>query len=243
MDKYWIYYEKFLPTMINSVKEHPLWNILQENKWVPPEEQSVYKILLQELQHYLKQGIVKLFGEEFLERRLTCYFSTENATMSYSGRSLQPTPPPQSSFIQSLLQLVNNNSFREECISVHPELKDVMPKFNAVFINHYRPPSQTDKPDNIGIHSDDEKSIASPVILSVTFCESGGERVFKFHEKGKSSKTIASFEIPNGAVIWMLAGCQQKYKHSVSDRKKNLNKQLITGGRINLTFRSIVVDK
>ena len=197
-----------------------------------------YDKLLAEIMPYLSQGIV-LFDN--LERRLTAFFSKENVTMYYSGRTLYPCIPNPDSLIHQMLSYINTDSFKTEMIGINHNL----PLFNAVFINWYRPPSMTDKPDNLGYHSDDESSLASDIIVSVTICEISGHRLFRFRAKynqdgTKNSKGyVWQSELINKDLLIMLPECQKIYKHTVCDHKKHLDGTLVTGGRINLTFRSI----
>lgn len=199
--------------------------------------QQMYDTLLRELQPYLTVGKVKVFGKEYDESRKTCYFSFGDGQMNYSGRTLDPVRPPEGSMIENLMHMVNDVQFRENAIARDPVLANVIPEFNAVFINWYRPPGDTPKNDGLGPHSDDERYLASQVILSITFCGENGERIFRFHNK--KDGTTTTFELPDGSALWMLPGCQQLYKHSVSNRKTNLAGRRITGGRLNFTFRCV----
>ena len=202
-------------------------------------EKDKYTSLLEELKPYLTQGKVSLFGETFDERRLTAYFTTTNTKMYYSGRWLEPLMPPTTSIIELLFTHVNSQSFVSD-IKVRYNI--ILPVFNAVFVNWYRPPNDTDKPDGLGPHSDDEGYLASSIILSITYCEKYGARMFRFHEKtGKSTKIVQQYELEDGSALFMLGECQKLYKHSVSDRKLDSKKRPITGGRINLTFRSVKI--
>lgn len=198
----------------------------------------VYEILREELNPFLTQGTIKVMGKTHQERRQTCFFTTSNTAMVYSGRTLDPIAPPKGSYIELLLLLVSSQDFRDIMEQRFPQLKGLIPEFNAVFFNYYRPPSETDKPDALGAHSDVEKYLASPVILSVTYCSHNGARLFKFHKK-PGTTTYKEFELQDGSALWMLPTCQTLFKHSVSDRKNNLAGEKITGGRINATFRCV----
>jgi alkylated DNA repair dioxygenase AlkB len=217
------------------------WVVLNRALPISYEGRDVYDILRDELQKHFSVGTIQIGGRLCNERRMTCYFTLDNnAVMRYSGRELIPVPPPKGSYLHILMIMVNDPEFRTHLASMNPRLKDVLPQFNAVFVNLYRPPSETDnKPDSLGPHSDDETDLASDVILSFTYCEENGEKIFKFHEKFGSTKTIAEFELKNGSILVMLNGCQRITKHSVSDRVTNLSGKRITGGRINCTFRCI----
>ena len=193
------------------------------------QEQSVYQILFEECQPYFEQGTVR--NGQYDERRLTCYFSLNKTPMTYSGRTIAPTLPPN--FLSLLLEEINSYEFRDKMTDFNPTL-DV--EFNAVFVNWYRPLNQTEKPDKLGMHSDDMTTAKSNIILSATFCQNDGIRVFNFHQ---NDKIVESIDLIDGSGLYMLANCQKLYKHSINDRKKNLAGQEIKGGRINLTFRSI----
>lgn len=200
---------------------------------------SIYATMLEELRPYLSVGEVTIMGKKYVENRETCYFSLVDGDMTYSGRKLEPIRPPKGSMVELIMNMAQDPDFQNTVIKTNPELAGKIPKFNAVFINWYRPPGDTEKNDGLGPHSDDEKYLAHQTILSLTFCEKNGERIFKFHEKKGSTKTVEQFELPDGAALWMLPGCQDNYKHSVSDRKTNLAGENITGGRINLTLRCV----
>lgn len=218
MEQYWIHEGNFFQTHTNNKR--------------------VYDVLLFELIPYLKQGTVTVYNKDHLERRLTCYFTLTETEMTYSGRVLEVIKPPCNSYIENLLNAVNSTEFRELLVDRYDD-ESLNVEFNSVFINWYRPPIMTDKPDYLGPHSDDEKYLASQVILSLTYCEDNGARVFRFHDKSQGNRVVEEFELEDGSILLMLKGCQKFYKHSVSDRKYNLNKELITGGRLNLTFRCV----
>jgi ribA/ribD-fused uncharacterized protein len=204
------------------------------------KEESVYDVLLSECQEHLSQGNVVLYGNVHKEGRLTALFSNEEAVMKYSGRQVKPIKPKEFSYMSTLLEVISSDEFIEEISEMNPRLKGKLPNFNAIFMNWYRPPTETKNVDSLGPHSDDEKSLTSPVILSVTFCQPKGEKLFAFHEK-PTEKIVWERELENGSGLVMLEGCQSGYKHSVSNRKTN-SKGKITGGRINLTFRQIEVE-
>ncbi len=225
--EYFIYIEKFWPTEYNN--------------------RPAYDVLLEELRPHLKQGEITVYGQTIPERRLTCLISHQDGMMTYSGRSVQPVKPIKGSFIDVILRTLNTSAFREHELDMFPQLKKVFEEqdrsgskllFNAIFVNWYRPPSETDKIDYLGIHADDERSLKSKSILSLTFCEEGGAKLFKFHNK-RSEEVIWEHELENGAGVWMLPGCQDKLKHSVSDRKTTLKRKKIVGGRLSLTARLI----
>jgi hypothetical protein len=205
-----------------------------------------YSTLLHEIKPDLEIAPIRMAGAWLDERRMTRLYALDNTPMSYSGRVAIPIIPTSDSIIYRLLEGVNSQTFLQELVRMGLSPKVPIPEFNAVFVNWYRPPSETpEKVDGLGYHADDEKDLLSDIILSITLCEENGERLFRFRAKRKSdgSKKTSGFdweaEIPDGALLIMLSGCQRDYKHTVVMRSTKLNRSRITGGRINLTFRAI----
>lgn len=196
---------------------------------------KVFDILLEELTPYLEQGTVTMRGQEHLERHLNAYFTNTNKEMKYSGKIMKPVKPPENSYIADMLRVVSSEEFKQLLIERYGEQFNNV-NFNSMFVNLYRSPQTTDKPDKLGPHSDKVNELSSEIILSATFCQEQGARAFRFHEK-PSEKVIEEIELPDGSALFMLTGCQDRYKHSVSDRKYNSKKELITGARVNITFR------
>lgn len=167
--------------------------------------------------------------------------------MHYSGRTLEPQRPPAGGLIESFFNVFRDPSHMEMYREAAPGIElPEMGVFNAVFVNWYRPPSEkepTDKPDGLGWHADDERSHANGTILSITFTEENGERLFQMRPKKATSGCTWQCELSHLSTLLMLTGCQDSFKHCVSDQKTNLAKKKITGGRINLTFRCLKVDE
>jgi alkylated DNA repair dioxygenase AlkB len=201
---------------------------------------KVFDILAEELKPYLEQGKGNMMGEEFTENRLSAYFTFTDKQLIYSGKVMDPVRPPIGSYIADLLRIIGSEEFKKLLMERYSEQYGKQfdnVNFNAAFYNFYRRPSSTEKPDGLGAHSDKINSLSNEIILSATFCEENGERAFRFHEK--TGKIVKEIELPDGAALFMLAGCQQNYKHSVSNKKYNSKKELIKGARINITFRSM----
>lgn len=108
-----------------------------------------------------------------------------------------------------------------------PVEKTVGIEFTHVLLNYYR-----DGSDSMGWHRDNEKELGpNPVIASVSFGES---RDFQLrHYKSKTHKTTVSLK--NGSLLVMSGSTQHHWEHQLPKRKK------ISGGRINLTFRRILI--
>jgi alkylated DNA repair dioxygenase AlkB len=97
--------------------------------------------------------------------------------------------------------------------------------FNAVLLNLYR-----NGKDSNGWHADNEKELGiNPTIASVSF---GAERVFQMKHKTLDIKQNVILE--NGSLLIMSGITQSFWKHQIPKTAKPI------GGRINLTFRTIV---
>lgn len=219
------------------------WVHLQ-NFW--PTEQDgkrSYDLLLDEVRPHLTQGTVKLGGQMCKEGRLTAMFSRTPAVMKYSGRSVTPVVPVKGGYLDILLDLADDPDFRALMMAEVLHLQGILPKFNAVFINWYRPPSQSEgHVDSLGPHSDDTTGMTSDVIMSITLCEPGGEKLFAIHDKAQGEKVVWQAELADGDIVIMLPGCQKLYKHSVSKRSTHLDRTKITGGRLNITLRALKIE-
>ncbi|CAK7994934.1 Alpha-ketoglutarate-dependent repair dioxygenase AlkB [uncultured virus] len=186
-----------------------------------------YGDLLNEIKPHLTQGVVKLRGEHE-ERRLTTLFAPDVRVMKYSGRTLTSIALEKDGILKRLLHHVNK---------VYPSDAE----YNAIFVNWYRPVDVTPdgKADCLGWHSDDTKELLCERILSMSFCENDGVRVFRFRDRSKTKGHDWQCDIGHGDILVMNPGCQDNYKHCVPNLKKTLSGKSIEGGRINLTFRSL----
>jgi alkylated DNA repair dioxygenase AlkB len=99
--------------------------------------------------------------------------------------------------------------------------------FNSVLVNLYR-----NGDDYVGWHSDNEPELGEqPFIASLTF---GAERQFKFRHK-KSSEN-GRILLRSGTLLIMHPDFQHYWLYSVPIDKS------VTEGRINLTFRKVMVE-
>ncbi|PQJ10063.1 alpha-ketoglutarate-dependent dioxygenase AlkB [Flavipsychrobacter stenotrophus] len=97
--------------------------------------------------------------------------------------------------------------------------------FNSVLLNYYR-----DGNDSMGWHRDNERELgAQPVIASVSF---GATRKFQLRTY-KDKSDLVSVGLTPGSLLLMQGESQQVWEHSLPKTKH-------AGGRVNLTFRSIV---
>ena len=100
--------------------------------------------------------------------------------------------------------------------------------FNSCLLNLYH-----DGNEGMGWHSDDEKSLGkNTAIASLSF---GAERKFAFRHK-RNGESI-SIQLEDGSLLVMKGTTQTFWQHSVPKSAK------ITTPRINLTFRTIVLEE
>ena len=99
-------------------------------------------------------------------------------------------------------------------------------RFNSVLANWYR-----DGQDSMSFHADDEAELGvNPVIASVTF---GQARPFVF--KHKVTRATYRYTLNHGSVLVMAGETQRHYVHGIAKTAKPI------GGRINLTFRQLIL--
>jgi alkylated DNA repair dioxygenase AlkB len=157
-----------------------------------------------------KQQKIRLFGDEFLQPRLTAWFGDPGAVYTYSGLTLSPDPwPPEVAWLKG----------RVEEASGHP--------YNSALVNYYR-----DGCDSMGFHADAEKELGEdPVIASVSL---GAPRRFQLRP-AKKLPGAAPLELAlGGGSLLVMGGTTQRFwRHGVP-------RQRGAGPRINLTFRRIV---
>lgn len=98
--------------------------------------------------------------------------------------------------------------------------------FNSCLLNLYHTGQE-----GMAWHSDDEKKLArNSAIASLSF---GAERKFSFRHK--QTKEIVSLNLENGSLLVMKDATQTNWLHRLPLTKK------VNKGRINLTFRTIVI--
>lgn len=169
-------------------------------------EESFYDQLLEEID--FEQHTIRIMGKELAERHLGSSHSFDEREYNYSG-SVRKTKPMTPTLLK-----------------IHKKIQKLVPvDLNYVHCNFYR-----DGNDSIGYHSDSEKDLLSPYIVSVSF---GASRKFRLRKHGETSGFFKEFVLNDGDVLIMKGNCQKKYKHCVPVEKK------VKDGRINLTFRVI----
>mmetsp|Transcript_34669 Transcript_34669/g.79877 ORF Transcript_34669/g.79877 Transcript_34669/m.79877 type:complete len:233 (-) Transcript_34669:22-720(-) len=140
------------------------------------------------------QGRVKVFGKEYDEPRLTCYFGDQPYT--YSGRTIKPMPWSRSPVLQEIRKAVEEITGES---------------FNSVLCNMYRNGN-----DTVGWHADNEPVYGpNPTIASVTL---GAERDFDLKEC-KDGPGRFRVRLGHGSLLVMSGATQHRWQHSLPRRK------------------------
>jgi len=140
------------------------------------------------------QGTVKVFGKQYDEPRLTCYFGDKAYT--YSGRTVEPLPWSRAAVLQEIKKHVEEATGET---------------FNSVLCNRYRNGS-----DTVGWHADNESIYGpKPTIASVTL---GAERDFDMRE-GKGGAGRLRIRLKHGSLLVMSGATQDRWQHSLPRRK------------------------
>ncbi|KAA5532306.1 alpha-ketoglutarate-dependent dioxygenase AlkB [Taibaiella lutea] len=116
-----------------------------------------------------------------------------------------------------------------------PELLDIKEKveaytgtaFNGVLLNYYR-----DGNDSVAWHND--KDTIPGLKTEIASVSIGQERNFDFRNKA-NHKQQYSIKLEHGSLLLMKGDLQQSWEHRIAKSKTSMK------GRINLTFRKVVV--
>lgn len=140
-----------------------------------------------------EQGIIKMFGKECKEARLSFVMTDDKTTHRYSGTTRTSHP-----WDDDILQIKKRLESEFEI------------PFNSCLLNYY--PTGT---HNIGYHSDKELShINNYTVATVSL---GGSRDFYFKDKENGANTIKTI-LHNDDLCIMTGSCQDHYTHSLPKR-------------------------
>lgn len=139
------------------------------------------------------QGLVRIFGRDIPEPRLTAYYGEPGTNYRYSGHERRPLPfGPTLSELRTLVE--------ERCAQ----------PFNAVLANLYR-----DGRDSMGFHRDNEPELGpDPAIASVSL---GATRIFILKQKGAPPIRIP---LGHGSLLLMNGRVQARHHHGVPKTKQ-----------------------
>jgi len=164
----------------------------------PTEQRGHFAMLLDELPW--RQNLLHMFGREIPEPRLVAWLGEPDASYSYSGINLDPTP-----WTPTITEL------RKICSALAEA------EFNSVLANLYR-----DGNDSVDWHSDDEPELGKePVIASMSL---GAARRFDLRHR-VSGETVR-VEIPPGSVVVMSGRCQAEWVHRVAKTKRSVGPRI-----------------
>ena len=171
------------------------------------QPERLFRQLLDEIPW--QQGSISLYGKRHPIPRLQCWMAGPGLDYRYSGENLTAT-----AWTSTLAQLRAELNQRFDL------------RLNSVLCNLYR-----DGNDSMGWHADNEPELGPRArILSLTL---GSERDFALRHSGES-RQAGLLALPDGSLLDMKPGMQQRWQHAVPKRKR------LAGARINLTFRCIL---
>lgn len=154
---------------------------------------------------------VVVYDKEHLTPRDVGFFSDFSSGYKYSGNILQAIKFHDYPFLLEILNNVNTltNS-----------------NFNSILVNRY-----ANGDDYIGAHSDNEKSLSTTGIVTISI---GQERIFRIRDK-KTKKIVKDIIVKDSDLYWMTGEFQKHYTHEIPKQKS------AKGVRISLTFRKHLV--
>jgi alkylated DNA repair dioxygenase AlkB len=135
--------------------------------------------------------------------------------------------PESNYFITGFIR--NISPWLPELLDLKHRIEKAFPdlEFNSVLLNKYH--NGTDK---VGWHSDNDKEFGvNPVIASLSL---GATRRFDIRHKTDKSRSLR-INLNAGSLLIMKGAMQHNWEHQVPQQKH------VTGERINLTFRKIIV--
>lgn len=143
-------------------------------------------------------------------KRRTCVYGDDGLAYSYSGTAKVAS------------------AWHPALVPIRDRLRSELGQpFNFCLCNLY-----ADGTKSIGLHSDDERDLASSSIASVSL---GATRTFVLQGKGNEDDRH-SVRLASGALLLMHGRCQERYRHTVPPEEGILEP------RINLTFRVVRVE-
>ena len=176
--------------------------------------QHLFDTLYQEIPW--RRDNIRIAGKLIPIPRLQAWFGTPEASYSYSGIQLQPTPfTPLLDQIRQDMESLGDGRHRTDVA------------YNSLLANLYQNGN-----DSVGWHSDNEPELGcNPVIASVSL---GCNRRFSLKPRDRSRPPL-HLDLNHGDVLIMAGATQHHWIHQVAKTR------LPVTHRINLTFRKIHV--
>ena len=160
-------------------------------------DKEIADTLYNELLHNIpwQQDLIKVYGKEHNQPRLTALFGNDGKPYSYSNITMQP---------HAWNLTLQKIKYQVETIAET--------NFTSVLLNYYR-----DGKDSNGWHADNEKELGkNPVIASISL---GTERVFQLkHNTDSSLKQNILLE--HGSLLLMKGSTQHCWKHQIPKTNK-----------------------
>jgi alkylated DNA repair dioxygenase AlkB len=159
----------------------------------------------------LSKHTVTVWDKDYLTPRDVGFFSDVSQGYKYSGNTLPAQKLSDYPVLAGILGKVNELTKSD---------------FNAILVNRY-----ANGDDYIGAHSDDEKSLRTNGVVTISI---GQERIFRIRDK-KTKQIVSDIVIQDGDLYWMYGEFQKHFTHEIPKQKS------AKGVRISLTFRKHLV--
>ncbi len=148
-----------------------------------------------------RQDMIKVFGKEYAQPRLTALYANNQKPYSYSNITMHPLV-----FSEELLELKRLISFQSQT------------EFTTCLLNLYR-----DGKDSNGWHADDEKELGkNPVIASLSL---GQERFFCLKHR-KDVKLKHKLLLEHGSLLIMRGETQHFWLHQIPKTAKPVGERI-----------------
>ena len=157
-----------------------------------------------------QQDRINVYGKDMPIPRLNAWYGDDGMDYSYSGIQLRARP------------------WNEPLLALKRQLESSLNvTFNSVLANFYR-----DGNDSVSWHADDEPELGTqPLIASLSL---GETRRFSLRHKTDRSLPVQHIDLEGGSLLVMAGETQRYWHHQLPKTSYSI------GGRINLTFRSII---
>jgi alkylated DNA repair dioxygenase AlkB len=147
------------------------------------------------------QPMMRVWGKEYRQPRLSCWYGDRDAIYRFSGKTFRPRP--WTSTLRDLHHAVQRTT---GCC------------FNSVLLNLYR-----DGEDSIAMHSDNEAELGPmPVIASLSL---GATRLFKLKHR-QSHAPSKSIALSDGSLLVMAGRTQECWLHGLSKERHNVGPRI-----------------
>ncbi len=165
------------------------------------------QVIYQQARPHCKERYKCMRGKWYQVRRISCVVTNDYIKVESKKTTLGWNEMPVIQRIRKEVETFTSQSY-DYCL-----------------IHIYR-----DGTDNLCWHNDNEAMNPSTHVASLSF---GARRKFRFRSVGQTRGWVAEYQLNSGDMVWMWAGCQEKFEHTVPEEKR------VKDWRINLTFRQV----